>query len=44
MTISMYVKTEVKDFDTWKSVFDESTSVIEALGVIGSKVSLHFPS
>lgn len=38
MTISIFVRCQVKDFDTWKASFDSGAEFIKAQGVIASQV------
>lgn len=38
MTASLIVRSEVKDFDTWKKTFDGGAEFVKGLGVIASSV------
>lgn len=38
MTASLIVRSEVKDFDTWKKSFDGGAEFVKGLGVIASTV------
>jgi hypothetical protein len=38
MTASVMVRSEVKDFDTWKKSFDGGAEFVKSLGVIASNV------
>ena len=39
MTINVYARTEVKDFATWKKVFDADAQISKNLGVIATTVN-----
>lgn len=38
MTVSMFVRSKVKDFDTWKVSFDGGAEFVKQNGVLASKV------
>lgn len=46
MTVSLFVKHQVKDFDTWKKLYDENAQLRKDNGVIADSVhsSLEDPS
>lgn len=38
MTVSLFARHKVKDFDTWKKLYDESAQFVKDQGVIASSV------
>jgi hypothetical protein len=38
MTVSLFVRSKVKDFGTWKEIFDSGAEFVKQKGVIASRV------